>query len=85
MRLSHVSSYVSKTRYLSNFMILISFDVYVVYRLYYFVKYLSLQVKFARPETDKAKANRLSSFKYLEKKQAEEPWVDLSYCTIQVE
>ncbi|CAH3013932.1 unnamed protein product [Porites evermanni] len=33
-----------------------------------------LTVKFARPETDRAKAQRLSSFKYLEKKKAEEPW-----------
>ncbi|KAM7448595.1 DNA-directed RNA polymerase III subunit RPC5 [Porites harrisoni] len=38
-----------------------------------------LTVKFARPETDRAKAQRLSSFKYLEKKKAEEPWKKVQF------
>ena len=43
-----------------------------------------LQVRFARPETDRAKAHRLSSFRYLEKKQSEESWIDLNHYSIQV-
>ena len=41
-------------------------------------------MKFARPETDRAKAQRLSSFKYLEKKKAEEPWKKVQFCNPQV-
>ena len=43
------------------------------------------QVKFARPETEKAKAQRLSSFKYLEKKKAEEPWTNVQFFNPQVQ
>ncbi|XP_068672211.1 DNA-directed RNA polymerase III subunit RPC5-like isoform X1 [Montipora foliosa] len=39
----------------------------------------AVTVKFARPETEKAKAQRLSSFKYLEKKKAEEPWTNVQF------
>jgi len=42
------------------------------------------QVKFARPETERAKAQRLSSFKYLEKKKAEEPWKNVQFYNSQV-
>ncbi|XP_077979709.1 DNA-directed RNA polymerase III subunit RPC5-like [Glandiceps talaboti] len=35
-------------------------------------------VKFARPETDQAKAKRLASWQYLEQKRSEESWVDLT-------
>lgn len=38
-----------------------------------------LTVKFARPETERAKAQRLSSFKYLEKKKAEESWKNVQF------
>ncbi|KAJ7361996.1 DNA-directed RNA polymerase III subunit RPC5 [Desmophyllum pertusum] len=38
-----------------------------------------LTVKFARPETERAKAQRLSSFKYLERKKAEEPWKTVEF------
>ncbi|XP_066026637.1 DNA-directed RNA polymerase III subunit RPC5-like isoform X3 [Pocillopora verrucosa] len=38
-----------------------------------------LTVKFARPETERAKAQRLSSFKYLEQKKAEEPWKTMEF------
>ncbi|XP_070581554.1 DNA-directed RNA polymerase III subunit RPC5-like [Ptychodera flava] len=38
-----------------------------------------VMVKFARPETDQAKAKRLASWQYLEQKRSEEPWVDLNY------
>ena len=44
----------------------------------------SFQVKFARPETERAKAQRLSSFKYLEKKKAEEPWTNVQFSNPQV-
>lgn len=42
------------------------------------------QVKFARPETERAKAQRLTSFKYLEKKKAEEPWKTVEFFNPQV-
>lgn len=42
------------------------------------------QVKFARPETERAKAQRLSSFKYLEKKKAEELWKTVEFFNPQV-
>ena len=42
------------------------------------------QVKFARPETERAKAQRLSSFKYLEKKKAEELWKSVEFFNPQV-
>ncbi|PFX18434.1 DNA-directed RNA polymerase III subunit RPC5 [Stylophora pistillata] len=38
-----------------------------------------LTVKFARPETERAKAQRLSSYKYLEQKKAEEPWKTMEF------
>lgn len=46
--------------------------------------YILSQVKFARPETEKAKAQRLSSFKYLEQKKAEEPWTNVQFFSLQV-
>ena len=46
--------------------------------------YTLSQVKFARPETEKAKAQRLSSFKYLEQKKAEEPWTNVQFFNLQV-
>ncbi|XP_048575681.1 DNA-directed RNA polymerase III subunit RPC5-like isoform X2 [Nematostella vectensis] len=39
----------------------------------------TVTVRMARPETDKAKLQRMSSFKYLEKKEAEEQWIPLQY------
>ena len=42
------------------------------------------KVKFARPETERAKAQRLSSFKYLEKKKAEERWKSVEFFNPQV-
>lgn len=49
-----------------------------------FLGLIFFQVKFARPETDRAKAQRLSSFKYLEKKKAEEPWKTVEFFNPQV-
>ncbi|KAK2564331.1 DNA-directed RNA polymerase III subunit RPC5 [Acropora cervicornis] len=43
----------------------------------------AITVKFARPETEKAKAQRLSSFKYLEQKKAEEPWTNVQFFNLQ--
>ncbi|KAK3725000.1 hypothetical protein QZH41_017477, partial [Actinostola sp. cb2023] len=39
----------------------------------------ALTLRFARRESDRAKAQRLSSFKYLEKQEAEEEWSNLNY------
>lgn len=38
-----------------------------------------MTVKFARQETDDAKARRLASYEYLQKKQDEEPWIRVQY------
>nr|XP_006818447.1 PREDICTED: DNA-directed RNA polymerase III subunit RPC5-like [Saccoglossus kowalevskii] len=38
-----------------------------------------VMVKFARPETDQAKARRLASWQYLQQKQSQEMWVDLKF------
>lgn len=46
--------------------------------------FVFFQVKFARPETERAKAQRLSSFKYLEKKKAEELWKTVEFFNPQV-
>ena len=39
----------------------------------------AVTVKFSRPESEVAKARRLASFNYLQKKQQEEAWVPLRY------
>lgn len=41
-------------------------------------------MKFARQETDEAKARRLASYDYLKKKQEEEAWCQLQYNDINV-
>ena len=41
-------------------------------------------MKFARQETDEAKARRLRSFDYLQKKQEEESWVKMEFHGIDV-
>ena len=41
-------------------------------------------VKYARPESEVAKARRLGSYEYLHKKHEEEPWVPLRYHNIHV-
>lgn len=41
-------------------------------------------MKFARQETEEAKARRMRSFGYLQKKRDEEPWIDVTYHGIDV-
>ena len=41
-------------------------------------------MKFARQETEEAKARRLRSFGYLQKKREEESWINISYHDINV-
>lgn len=38
-----------------------------------------LQVRFSRPESEQARQRRIQSYEFLQKKQAEEPWVHLQY------
>lgn len=40
---------------------------------------VTLQVRFARPESEQARQRRIQSYEFLQKKQAEEPWVHLRY------
>lgn len=44
-----------------------------------------LQVRFARPESEQARQRRIQSYEFLQKKQAEEPWVHLHYHSVKVE
>lgn len=44
-----------------------------------------LQVRFARPESEQARQRRIQSYEFLQKKQAEEPWVHLTYHGVKVE
>ncbi|XP_031699447.1 DNA-directed RNA polymerase III subunit RPC5 [Anarrhichthys ocellatus] len=39
----------------------------------------AITVRFARPESEQARQRRLQSYDFLQKKQAEEPWVHLHY------
>lgn len=43
-----------------------------------------LQVRFARPESEQARQRRIQSYEFLQKKQAEEPWVHLHYHGVKV-
>ena len=45
---------------------------------------LPLQVRFARPESEQARQRRIQSYEFLQKKQAEEPWVHLHYHGVKV-
>ncbi|KAH3862928.1 hypothetical protein DPMN_025903 [Dreissena polymorpha] len=44
----------------------------------------AVTVKFARPESDAAKARRLASFSHLQRKQEEESWLPLHYYNVYV-
>ncbi|KAM9838105.1 DNA-directed RNA polymerase III subunit RPC5 [Aulostomus maculatus] len=39
----------------------------------------AITVRFARPESEQARQRRIQSYEFLQKKQAEEPWVHLQY------
>lgn len=39
----------------------------------------AITVRFARPESEQARQRRIQSYEFLQKKQAEEPWVHLHY------
>ncbi|KAG7506574.1 hypothetical protein JOB18_009512 [Solea senegalensis] len=39
----------------------------------------AITVRFARPESEQARQRRIQSYEFLQKKQAEEPWVHLRY------
>ncbi|XP_048187631.1 DNA-directed RNA polymerase III subunit RPC5 isoform X1 [Perognathus longimembris pacificus] len=39
-----------------------------------------ITVRFSRPESEQARQRRVQSYEFLQKKQAEEPWVQLHYC-----
>lgn len=43
-----------------------------------------LQVRFSRPESEQARQRRIQSYEFLQKKQAEEPWVHLQYHSAKV-
>lgn len=45
---------------------------------------VTLQVRFARPESEQARQRRIQSYEFLQKKQAEEPWVHLHYHGVKV-
>lgn len=45
---------------------------------------ITLQVRFARPESEQARQRRIQSYEFLQKKQAEEPWVHLHYHGVKV-
>lgn len=49
-----------------------------------FSECLPLQVRFARPESEQARQRRIQSYEFLQKKQAEEPWVQLHYHGVKV-
>lgn len=42
------------------------------------------QVRFARPESEQARQRRIQSYEFIQKKQAEEPWVHLRYHGVKV-
>lgn len=42
------------------------------------------QVRFSRPESEQARQRRIQSYEFLQKKQAEEPWVHLHYHGVKV-
>ena len=48
------------------------------------VNVFPLQVRFARPESEQARQRRIQSYEFLQKKQAEEPWVHLHYHGVKV-
>ncbi|CAG5904359.1 unnamed protein product [Menidia menidia] len=39
----------------------------------------AITVRFARPESEQARQRRIQSYEFLQKKQAEEPWIHLQY------
>ncbi|XP_061562533.1 DNA-directed RNA polymerase III subunit RPC5 isoform X1 [Phycodurus eques] len=39
----------------------------------------AISVRFARPESEQARQRRIQSYEFLQKKQAEEPWIHLQY------
>uniref|UniRef100_A0A8C5DYS4 DNA-directed RNA polymerase III subunit RPC5 C-terminal domain-containing protein n=1 Tax=Gouania willdenowi TaxID=441366 RepID=A0A8C5DYS4_GOUWI len=42
----------------------------------------AITVRFARPESEQARQRRIQSYEFLQKKQAEEPWVHLQYHSV---
>lgn len=42
------------------------------------------QVRFSRPESEQARQRRIQSYEFLQKKQAEEPWIHLQYHGVKV-
>lgn len=43
-----------------------------------------MTVKFARPESEEAKARRLASYEYIQHRLEEEPWCPLTYHSLDV-
>ncbi|XP_073916325.1 DNA-directed RNA polymerase III subunit RPC5 isoform X2 [Castor canadensis] len=43
-----------------------------------------ITVRFSRPESEQARQRRVQSYEFLQKRQAEEPWVQLHYCGLRV-
>uniref|UniRef100_A0A673BT46 DNA-directed RNA polymerase III subunit RPC5 C-terminal domain-containing protein n=1 Tax=Sphaeramia orbicularis TaxID=375764 RepID=A0A673BT46_9TELE len=46
---------------------------------FYFFHFFTRTVRFARPESEQARQRRIQSYEFLQKKQAEEPWIHLRY------
>ncbi|XP_076616908.1 DNA-directed RNA polymerase III subunit RPC5 [Chaetodon auriga] len=42
----------------------------------------AITVRFARPESEQARQRRIQSYEFLQKKQAEEPWINLHYHSV---
>lgn len=56
-----------------------------MYRRYLRNRAFSLvKVRFSRPESEQARQRRIQSYEFLQKKQAEEPWVHLHYHGLKV-
>lgn len=41
-------------------------------------------MRFSRPESEQARQRRIQSYEFLQKKQAEEPWIHLQYHGVKV-
>lgn len=78
-----VSSWTMK--YCSVVLYCSDFPGYGVYYTYLRNGHLSLiKVRFSRPESEQARQRRIQSYEFLQKKQAEEPWVHLHYHGLKV-
>ncbi|XP_077407683.1 DNA-directed RNA polymerase III subunit RPC5-like [Vanacampus margaritifer] len=45
----------------------------------------AISVRFARPESEQARQRRIQSYEFLQKKQAEEPWIHLQHHNVKDE